>query len=147
MYLFEFLLFFEIWMYPAYRIRIGSKPISEIIFFRGIGRKVGRSLTRLILGMPVCPWFGLARRRRSSESKLSANFDKQEREREREREIERERERERETSACCIIISCYLEKNYVSVLKMILRDASRAHQLLQVDSIDALHAFNACPNV
>ena len=40
---------------------------------------------------------------------------------------ERERERERETSAC-IRISCNLEK--VSVLKMILGDASRAHRLL-----------------
>ena len=62
------------------------EPISEIIFFRGSGRKVGRSLTRLILGKPVCPRFGLARRRRSSGSKLSANVEKQVRERERERE-------------------------------------------------------------
>ena len=28
---------------------------------------------------------------------------------------------------------------------MILRDASRAHQLLQVDNIDALHAFYRMP--
>ena len=41
---------------------------------------------------------------------------------------ERERERERETSAC-IRMSCNLE-TYVSVLKMILGDASRAHRLL-----------------
>ena len=40
-----------------------------------------------------------------------------------------ERERERETSAC-IQISCNLEKYHVSVLKMILGDASRAHRLL-----------------
>ena len=40
-----------------------------------------------------------------------------------------ERERERETSAC-IRISFNLEK-YVSVLKMILGDASRAHPLLR----------------
>ena len=44
-------------------------------------------------------------------------------------ERERERERERETSAC-IRISCNLEKFHVSVLKMILGDASRAHRLL-----------------
>ena len=37
--------------------------------------------------------------------------------------------RERETSAC-IRISSYLEKYHVSVLKMILGDASRAHRLL-----------------
>ena len=42
----------------------------------------------------------------------------------------RERERERETSAC-IRISFNLEKYHVSVLKMILGDASRAHRLLQ----------------
>ena len=94
-------------------------------FFRGIGRKVGRSLIWLILGMPVCPWFGLAWRRRSSGSKLFANF---------------ERERRKETSAC-IRISCYLK----SVLKMILGDASRAHQLLHDKVIDALHAFYLMP--
>ena len=41
----------------------------------------------------------------------------------------RERERERETIAC-IRISCNLEKYHVSVLKMILGNASRAHRLL-----------------
>ena len=65
----------------------------------------------------VCPRFDLARRRRSSGSNLFANFER-----------ERERERERETSAC-IRISCNLE-TYVSVLKMIFGDASRAHRLL-----------------
>ena len=42
---------------------------------------------------------------------------------------ERERERERDSSAC-IRNSCNLEKYHVSVLKMILGDASRAHRLL-----------------
>ena len=54
-------------------------------------------------------------------------------------------ERERETSAY-IRISCNLEKYHVSVLKMILGDASRAHRLLhdkvRYSTIDALHAFN-----
>ena len=104
------------------------RSFVQYIFFRGIGRNVGRSLTLLILGMPVCPWFGLARRRRSSGSKLFANFESRW-EREREKERERERERERETSAC-IRISFDLEKYYVSVLKMILGDASHAHRLL-----------------
>ena len=52
----------------------------------------------------------------------------------------RERERERETSAC-IRISCNLEK-YVSVLKMILGDASRAHRLLHDKVGYSMHAFN-----
>ena len=63
---------------------------GSIIFFRGIGRKVGRSLTLLILGMPVCPWW----RRRSFGSKLFANFESG-----RYWEAERERERERERLA------------------------------------------------
>ena len=101
---------------------------GSIIFFRGIERKVGRSLTWLILGMPVCPWFGLARRRRSSRSKLFANFESR-------------WERERETSAC-IRISCNLE----SVLKMKLGDISAfAWQSRIFDSIDALHAFYRIP--
>ena len=63
------------------------------------------------------------------------------RERERERERERrERKRERETSAC-IRMSCYLE----SVLKVILGDDFRAHQLLHDKVIDALHAFHRMP--
>ena len=50
---------------PTYHI-VGNlmSRLKLIIFFRGIGRKVERSLTWLILGMPVCPWFGLARRRK-----------------------------------------------------------------------------------
>ena len=36
-------------------VRIGSKPISENIFFRGIRRKVGRSLTRCLFA-PVLVW-------------------------------------------------------------------------------------------
>ena len=55
-----------------------------------------------------------------------------------------ERVRERETSTC-IRISCYLEKYQLSVLKMILGDASRAHRLLHDNIIDALHAFYRMP--
>ena len=60
----------------------------------------------------------------------------------------KERERERETSAC-IRISCNLEKYHVSVLKMILGDASRASAFARqsriFDRIDALHAFYRMP--
>ena len=59
---------------------------GSIIFFRG----VGRSLTLLILGMPVCPWW-----RQRTICKLWKRVVERERERR-----ERERERERETSAC-----------------------------------------------
>ena len=97
-----------IWGFAGLTYHIVGNLMSRlnIIFFRGIGRKVGRSLSLLILGMPVCPWFGLARRRRSA-SKLFANFESR-------WERERERERERETSAC-IRISFNLEKYHVSV--------------------------------
>ena len=60
---------------------------------------------------PVCPWFDLARRGRSSGSKLFANF-------------ERERERERRLALA------YESLVYISVLKMILGDVSHAHRLL-----------------
>ena len=61
------------------------------------------------------------------------------------------RERERETSAC-IRISFDLEKYHVSVLKMILGDASRAHRLLHDKvgySTVLMHCMLsiACPNV
>ena len=64
---------------------------------------------------------------------------------------ERERERERETSAC-IRISCNLEKFHVSVLKMILGDASCAHRLLHdkvgYSTVLMLCMLSiACPNV
>ena len=63
----------------------------------------------------------------------------------------RERERERDTSAC-IRISCNLEKFHVSVLKMILGDASRAHRLLHnkvgYSTVLMLCMLSiACPNV
>ena len=128
-------------------IRIGSKPIS-IIFFRGIGRKVGRSLTRLILGMPVLVWQDVGDLDPNYLQTLKAS--------------ERERERERETSACCILISCFLEKYHVSVLirrdmdhkKFMIhgRDASRAHRLLH-DKVGHSTVLMlcmlsiACPNV
>ena len=69
----------------------------------------------------------------------------------RERERERVRERERETSAC-IRISCNLEKFHVSVLKMILGDASRVHRLLhekvRYSTVLMLCMLSiACPNV
>ena len=62
-----------------------------------------------------------------------------------------ERERERETSAC-IRISCTLEKFHVSVLKMILGDASRVHRLLHdkvgYSTVLMLCMLSiACPNV
>ena len=63
----------------------------------------------------------------------------------------KERERERETSAC-IRISCNLEKFHVSVLKMILLDASRAHRHLH-DKVGYSKVLMlcmlsiACPNV
>ena len=61
------------------------------------------------------------------------------------------RERERETSVC-IQISCNLEKYNVSVLKMILGDASRAHRLLHdkvgYSTVLMLCMLSiACPNV
>ena len=64
---------------------------------------------------------------------------------------ERERERVRETSAC-IPISCNLQKYCVSVLKMILGDASRAHPLLHekfgYSTVLMLCMLSiACPNV
>ena len=67
------------------------------------------------------------------------------------REREREREGERETSAC-IRISFNLEKYHVSVLKMILGDASRAHRLLHdkvgYSTVLMLCMLSiACPNV
>ena len=63
----------------------------------------------------------------------------------------RERERERETRAC-IRISCNLEKFHVSVLKMIIGDASRAHRLLHdkvgYSTVLMLCMLSiACPNV
>ena len=64
---------------------------------------------------------------------------------------ERESERERETSSC-IRFSCNLEKFHVSVLKMILGDASRAHRLLHdkvgYSTVLMLCMLSiACPNV
>ena len=49
-----------------------------------------------------------------------------------------------ETSVC-IRISCNLEKYHVSVLKMILGDASRAHRLLHDKVRYSLHAFYRMP--
>ena len=61
-------------------------------------------------------------------------------------------ERERERERACIQISCNLEKYHVSVLKIILGDASRAHRLLH-DKVGystvlilCMLSF-ACPNV
>ena len=54
------------------------------------------------LRMPVCPWFGFFCK--TSEVFWIQTICKLW------KAGERERERERETSACCIIISCYLEK-------------------------------------
>ena len=64
----------------------------------------------------------------------------------------REREREERERSACIRISCNLEKYHVSVLKMILGDASRAHRLLH-DKVGystvvmLCMLFIACPNV
>ena len=104
---------------------------GSIIYFRGIGRKVRRSLTLLIFGMPVCPW--------TSEIFLDPNYLQNLK--------AGGKERERETSAC-IRISFNLEKYHVSVLKMILGDATRAHPLLhdKVRYSICMHSI-ACPNV
>ena len=79
---------------------------------------------------PVCPWFDLARRRRSSGSKLFANF-----ERERKRERERERERERLALNICIGAENDTWRCFSCV-------SAFARQSRIFDSIGALHAFN-----
>ena len=61
---------------------------GSIIFFRGIGRKVGRSLTWLILGMPLI-WFGKTSEMFWIETICKLWKQVVERERERERENER----------------------------------------------------------
>ena len=78
-----------------------------------------------------CPWFGLARHRRSSGSKLFSNFESR-------------WERERETSAC-IRISCILEKYHEWVLKSFSCASAFARQSRIFDGIDALYAFYRIP--
>ena len=112
---------------------------GSIIFFRGIGRKVGRSLTLLISVCLFAPDDG--------EDILDLNYLQTLKAGGR----ERERERERETSAC-IRISFNLKKYHVSVLKMILGDASRAHRHLHDkvghSTVLVLCMLSiACPNV
>ena len=111
---------------------------GSIIYFRGIGRKVRRSLTLLILDLLVWQDVG---------DLLDPNYLQTLKEGGRERERESERERERETSAC-IRISFNLEKYHVSVLKMILGDASGAHRLLH-DKVGYSTVLMLCmfPNV
>ena len=84
---------------------------GSIIFFRGIGR----SLTVCLIASDLV-WHDVG-------DLLDPNYLQTL------KTGEREREREREPSAC-IRISCNLEKYHVSVLNMILGDASRAHRLL-----------------
>ena len=114
---------------------------GSIIFFRGIGRKVGRSLTWLILVMPLI-WFG-----KTSEIfwiQTICKLWKQVVERER----ERERERIRGTSAC--IRSHVISKNIMyRCWKWHWRSFSCASAFAWksriFDSIDALHAFYRMP--
>ena len=95
-----------IWGFAGSTYRIVGNLMSRlkyIIFL--IFRKVGRSLTWLILGMPVAPdlvWQDVG--------DLDPNYLQN---------LKAERERERETSVC-IQISCNLETYHVSVLKMLL---------------------------
>ena len=84
---------------------------GSIIFFRGIGRSVGRSLT-VCLFAPDLVWQGVG-------DLLGPNY----------LQTMKTGGREREPSAC-IRISCNLEKYRVSVLNLILGDTSRAHRLL-----------------
>ena len=68
--------------------------------------------------MPVCPWFGLARHRRSPRSKLFANFE----------------------SRACIRISCYLE----SMLKVLLVRIGFCTTV--IDALHAFYCMPKCLN-